>query len=264
MSLSYTHFTEKWIYLWPPYFLSCGCFLLLSSPNLSGRRLDVYHTSTQGVALVRIYHACLKCAARGSLEMQDAKKLPKIRHLDTIAQLCRAISSQLRHVSTIGKNCYTTIYPLHGPAIWRTTSGWDLLASLGNPCKFQRVSRLGSVATRHSSSRRQPNFAALNRGRHLYSAGRSLRWASAHILVCFVMRPRSTSRGRNINTLLLLLLFSRYYYLFTKMKMGHVTVNCPTEWNPSCVWQFSLRLICKPNLKGLASPVPEIGQGPKN
>ena len=28
----------------------------------------------------------------------------KNRHLRTIAQLCRAISSQLRHVSTIGKN----------------------------------------------------------------------------------------------------------------------------------------------------------------
>jgi len=27
----------------------------------------------------------------------------KIRHLGTIPQLCRAISSQLRHVSTIGK-----------------------------------------------------------------------------------------------------------------------------------------------------------------
>jgi len=25
-----------------------------SSPNLSGRRLDIYHTSTHGVALVRI------------------------------------------------------------------------------------------------------------------------------------------------------------------------------------------------------------------
>jgi len=31
------------------------------------------------------------------------KKSPKSRHLGTIAQLCRAISSQLRHVSTIGK-----------------------------------------------------------------------------------------------------------------------------------------------------------------
>ena len=43
-------------------FLPCSFFLLLllsssfflSSPNLSGRRLDVYHTSTHGVALVRI------------------------------------------------------------------------------------------------------------------------------------------------------------------------------------------------------------------
>jgi len=39
-------------------FLPCDfclySFLLFSSPNLSGRRLDVYHTSTHGVALVRI------------------------------------------------------------------------------------------------------------------------------------------------------------------------------------------------------------------
>ena len=33
------------------------------------------------------------------------KKSPKNRHLGTIAQLCRAVSSQLRHASTIGKNC---------------------------------------------------------------------------------------------------------------------------------------------------------------
>ena len=32
------------------------------------------------------------------------KKVAKNRHLGTIAQLCRAISTQLRHVSTIGKN----------------------------------------------------------------------------------------------------------------------------------------------------------------
>ena len=69
--------------------------------------------------------------------------------------------------------------------IWWTSAynSWDLLASLGHPCKFQRVSHLGSVTARHSSSGRQPNFAALNRGRHLYSAGRPSRWALAHILV---------------------------------------------------------------------------------
>jgi len=52
------------VFLWSPYvigqtiiFLPCDFYLsssFFSSPNLSGRRLDVYHTSTHGVALVQI------------------------------------------------------------------------------------------------------------------------------------------------------------------------------------------------------------------
>ena len=38
-----------------------------------------------------------------------------------------------------------------------------------------------------SSSGRQLNFAALNRWRHLYLAGRPSRWALAHILVFSVI-----------------------------------------------------------------------------
>jgi len=68
-------------------FLPCNFFLSIylllssiffSSPNFSGRGLDVYHTLTHGVALVRIWNAGLKGAARGSLQMQDPKKSPKI------------------------------------------------------------------------------------------------------------------------------------------------------------------------------------------
>ena len=44
-------------------------------------------------------------------------------------------------------------------------------------------SPIGSVTARHSGSGREPNFAALSTGRHLYSAGRPSRWALAHILV---------------------------------------------------------------------------------
>jgi len=55
----------------------------------------------------------------------------------------------------------------------------------GTPYEFKRVSRLRSVTARYSSSGSQPNFAALNRGRHLYSAGRPSRWALAHILVIY-------------------------------------------------------------------------------
>ena len=58
------------------------------------------------------------------------------------------------------------------------------MASLGHPCKFQRVSCLGSVTAWHCSSGRQANFAVLNRGLHLYSAGRPSRWALAHISSC--------------------------------------------------------------------------------
>jgi len=43
------------------------------------------------------------CCARLA-ENTALKKSPKSRHLGTIPQLCRAISLQLRHVSTIGKN----------------------------------------------------------------------------------------------------------------------------------------------------------------
>jgi len=68
----------------------------------------------------------------------------------------------------------------------RSTSGWDRFVNLRHPSKFQRLSRLGSVTARYSSSGREPNFAVLNRGRHLCSAGRPSRWASAHILVPFL------------------------------------------------------------------------------
>jgi len=112
---------------------------------------------------------------------------PKSCHLGpsgSIAQLCRAISSQLRHVSTIGKKLVKQQYLPYMSSQYgelAPTNGWYWFVSLGHPCKFQRVSRLGSVTARHSSSGHQPNFTALNRGRHLYLAGRPSRWALAHI-----------------------------------------------------------------------------------
>jgi len=65
-------------YIFALWFPSSSFFFFFSSPHLSGRRLDVYHTSEPDVALVRIQNAGLKCAARGSLEIQDAKMMQKI------------------------------------------------------------------------------------------------------------------------------------------------------------------------------------------
>ena len=91
---------------------------------------------------------------RGTRLAENAgpKKVPKNRHLGTIhnfvAQLCRAISSQLRHVSTIAKNllssCISSTCPHNmvnfGPLaaeivslVWRTPAnfyGFRILASL--------------------------------------------------------------------------------------------------------------------------------------
>jgi len=64
------------------------------------------------------------------------KKSPKIRHLCTVAQFYRAISSQLRHISTVGKELAKQWYllqmsPQYGE-LW-PTSGWDRSGSLGHP-----------------------------------------------------------------------------------------------------------------------------------
>ena len=65
LAIIFTYTVRLRQFLWSPYvigqtiiFLPCDFYLsssfFFSSPNLSGRRLDVYHTSTHGVTLVRI------------------------------------------------------------------------------------------------------------------------------------------------------------------------------------------------------------------
>ena len=111
----------------------------------------------------------------------------KNRHFGTIGQLCRAVSSQLRHISTIGKKLVkhrisstsphnmVNFYLLTAEICWRV---W------GTPANFNgfRV----SAALLHGTGGGQPNFAALNRGRHLYLAGRPSRWELVHILVLYL------------------------------------------------------------------------------
>jgi len=61
------------------YTLPCGFFpsFFFFLPNLSRRRLDVYHTSTHGLALVRIWDVGLKRVARGSLKNTGRKNRRK-------------------------------------------------------------------------------------------------------------------------------------------------------------------------------------------
>ena len=117
------------------------------------------------------------------------KKVAKNHHLGTIPQLCQAICSQLRHVSTIGRNLLSSNISSTCPhnmvnfgplaaeivsLVWGTPgnfNGFCVLAALLHGTLVVGVSQT----------------AAYNRGRHLYLAGRPSCWALAHISsLCWV------------------------------------------------------------------------------
>jgi len=101
--------------------------------------------------------------------MQDSK-IAKNRNLCTIAQLCRVISLQLRHISTIGKSLLSSNI---SPTCPYNIVNFGLLAAeifslvWGTPANFSGFRDLAALL---HGTRRQRNFAALNRGRHLYLA----------------------------------------------------------------------------------------------
>jgi len=83
------------------------------------------------------------------VENTGRKKSPKIRNLRTVAQLCRAISLQLRHMSTIGKKLAKQQYLHHvfsqcvnfdplaaeiGSLVWGTPANFNGIASLLRYC----------------------------------------------------------------------------------------------------------------------------------
>ena len=143
----------------------------------------------------------------------------KNRHFGTIAHLCRAISSQRRHISTIGKNLLsnnkfsTCAHNMVNFGLLTAKICWRVWGTPANFNGFRVLAALLHASVRHSSSGRQPKFAALNRWRHLYSTGWLSRWALAHILVTAALPSRC---GHYIFALwfLLLLLLSSFFFFF--------------------------------------------------
>jgi len=122
--------------------LPCRCghyifalwLLLFSSPNLSHRGLDVCDTSTHCLSANLGCRSEMCCTLLA--ENSGCKKSPKICYLRTIAQFCRAISLQLRHLLRIGKELVKQQYLPHMFAQYgelRPTGGWDRSGSLGHP-----------------------------------------------------------------------------------------------------------------------------------
>ena len=92
-------------------------FFFFSSPSLSRRRLSYhslpyFHTwcGLSGNLTCRSETCCMRLA-----ENTGCKKVAKNRHLGTISQLRRAISLQLRHLSTISMFSMATITLGIGP-----------------------------------------------------------------------------------------------------------------------------------------------------
>jgi len=123
---------------------------------------------------------CSKRLARNTGRKNGAKKSPSEHHRTTLLGYIFATKPRVDNRKKLVKQQYLLQMSLQYGEL-RPSNGWDRLRVWGTP--FQRVSRLGSVTARQSSSWRQPNMAALNRRRQLCSAGRPSRWALAHILV---------------------------------------------------------------------------------
>jgi len=88
-------------------------------------------------------------------ENTGCKNYAKNRHLGTIAQLCQAISSQLRHILTIGKKLVKQQYLLHMSSQYgecQPTHGWDQLVSFGHPANFNGFRILASLLHRRRST----------------------------------------------------------------------------------------------------------------
>jgi len=86
--------------------------------------------------------------------------------ISAVADWMSVKQQYLLHMSHSMVN-FGSLPPEIGPVVW------------GTPANFNRFHVLAALL--HSSSGRQPSFAALNRGRHLYSAGQPSRWALVHI-----------------------------------------------------------------------------------
>jgi len=99
----------------------------------------------------------MKCAACSSLKIQDAKN----HHLCTIAQCCRIVCLQLRHVSTIRKknllNSNISSTCPHNTVNFRPLTAEIDWRVFGAPQQISTVSCLGFVTAPKSLNGRQPN-----------------------------------------------------------------------------------------------------------
>jgi len=113
--------------LCPPYvieqaiiFLLCGLFLsffFFSSPNLSGRRVDVYHTSTWCGLSANLECKSEMCCTRlaGNTGRKSRQKSPSAYHRTTLSHSIFATKACIDNRKKCVKQQYVLhMFPLHG------------------------------------------------------------------------------------------------------------------------------------------------------
>jgi len=175
--------------LWLPYvigqafiFLSCGFFFLFCLfPPVFSAVADWMSTILSHMVWLSANLGCRfeTCCKRLS-ENTGRKNLPSGLHHTNLSGYIFATKARIdnRKKNLLNSNNSPTcphnmvnFGPLVAEIFWRV---WGITAIFN-----------GSSVTARLSSGRQPNVAALNRGRHLYSAGWPSRWTSAHIVVIY-------------------------------------------------------------------------------
>ena len=133
-------------------------------------------------------------AARWKYRMQKSRQ----KYRGTIAQLCRAISSQLRHVSTIGKNLLSSNMSSrcpHNIVNFSTLTAEICWRVWGTPANFNGFRVLASLL--HGSQ----VVSVSQTLRRWTEAGRPSRWALAHILVltdsCFLLKKHAAFKWKD-------------------------------------------------------------------
>ena len=126
-----------------------------------------------------LHVACCKCRTQ-----KIAKKSPSVHHRTTLSgyilrtKACidnrkkNLLSSNISSRYSNNMVNFGLLVAEIDPVVW------------GTPANFNGF-RVLAALLHGSQVVRQPHFAALNRGRHLCSAGRPSGWALAHILVLF-------------------------------------------------------------------------------
>jgi len=108
----------------------------------------------------------------------------------------------------------------------RLTSGWDLLASLGHPCKFQPVLRLGSITARHSIvvSVSQTLRRGTEGATYIRQCGHHVgHWPTFLVLSCFLWRLY----GADADIIMFApwFLLSIFFYLFPSLYLSRLTLD---------------------------------------